>query len=252
MPDVVKKVLKEEGKKTRKLDPEFHIWVGPRIIVNASYPKGSIQREEHAESIIQEAIVRFADFHPNHIKFVDAPAAAGYFGALRKLISKKTYDVSVALEQARGPLSSGNELTHKFIGTSMDRMFGKRLYVRAHDLWANDDSVRDALIKDYPDWFSKKLEELGEEEAFRKRVALLEEFRRRRFAKLDKTEQDKWIALAKKPAPKDFVDQASFVIQWLPVINIMLKWFSDESGAPVLLLTGSLSLANPGFAEIYA
>lgn len=251
MPQIAKDVLREEGNAGRQLDPEFHVWVGPRIVINADLGSRSNEREAHVEVIIQEAIVRFRDLHPTQVRFTHPEPAMKYIGSLRRLISRKTNALVTRIRTARGLVAGSTQVSNKSVESSMNRIFGKRGYVRAHDLWANDDSVREKLHLNFVKWLEGKAEEMGREEAFKKRVSLLEEFRRRQFAKEHGDVQKKWIDEVKNPTQPQRIDQASFVVQWLPVLHLVCKWFSEESGAPVLLATGAKSLSSPGFADIY-
>lgn len=213
-------------------------------------PKKSQARAVLADKMIREFFKRFRDTHPDYLKFFNPSSVCKYVARIRNFIQGKAFQLSKVLVMSMDP-SHASVVTTEHLDTVINRMFlppSNRL--RAHDLWAKDENNRKQLDERFEVIWKKKAAAVGMKAAKDQRMKDLQAFRHAEFLKLDGDEQQPWYDKAKTPPEKRF-DESDWTIDGLPVLYMIVNWFSDRSGFPVLLLTGAPSLQDPGMADVF-
>lgn len=252
----MRNVFKEEGNSNRKWDGELYVWAAPRILIYAGLKYGG-ERSTWMEVFLQELFIRFPDIDPNHIGFLNDVYASRYVAGIRLWVGSRTAQISTALAKTVNPEPMSVEESNRYIDVQLKSMFEKPARVRPHDLYANDDERREQMKGAFDIVFAAMVKEIGEREAWRRRLPALEEFRKARFEADAPELQTKYANLANGLGGEEKLDlmkpdQATFVLRWLPALKMIHKWFSETAGVPVFFATGSESLENPGFVDVYS
>lgn len=250
LPDFVKKAFRGNKGEHGYWDPEILRWWAPRVKRYLHLPKKSTARALLADRLIRDFFKRFRDTHPDYLKFFNPSSVNKYVARIRNFVQGKAFQLSKVLATSVDP-SHAPAITTQHLDTVINRMFlPPSNRIRAHDLWAKDENNRKQLDEQFEAMWKKKVAAVGVKAAKDQRVKDQQAFRHSEFLKLDSEEQQPWYDKAKNLTERKF-DESEWTIEGLPVLYMIINWFSDRSGFPVLLLTGGPSLQDPGMAEVY-
>lgn len=228
-------------------DREVHVKIAPLIYQYHLYPIGGKERAPYCEKILGSIFRRFRDIHPDFIGFESSDAALWYVNEVRAYVHGHAGEIKKRLAAVTG---SNSGLTHSQAGALIKSVLRKRLLSRPHDLWANSEAVRETLRVA----FDKQMEEhrgrLGASKAETHRAAFLQEFRALHFQGQARATRIKYTTMSKDPNLED-VDPELRAYQLQQMLGLVVDYVGTESGSPILLASGTRSIANPGTVDIY-
>lgn len=191
--------------------------------------------------------------HPDTIGFSTIKAANSYERDVRTYVSQRASAIKEKADTLTTAVKVPKASTTN-IDAALHDCFKRRSPVRAHDLWAKQEHLAEALETEFAVIEADAIKRHGAKWAADNRLHLMQVHRKKRFAMEGGKVQEQWQDAATKPESQklDPKDIPTFIIENLPVVNAIGTWWAEKTGSPILIATAARSVANPGLIDVFA